>query len=100
MMKNRIRFAKATILASAVLLACLAGLASDKVAVYGTLVGIDQVTVGTVDQSGLSIAKNTTVDLKVYTVVRVVFRDDKLVNVRTWPRLEQTDVSGGKWLIR
>ena len=44
--------------------------------------------------------KDATVDLQVYTVVRIVFKDEKLTNVRIWPKLELSGVSGGTWLIR
>jgi hypothetical protein len=71
-----------------------------KFAIYGKIVGVDQASIGTVDQFGMSNSKDATVDLKVYTIVRIVFRDDKLVHVRIWPKLEQSDMSGGTWRIR
>ncbi|HVP90344.1 MAG TPA: hypothetical protein VMS75_03905 [Terriglobales bacterium] len=71
-----------------------------KVAVYGKVVGTNQVTTGTVDQTGSSFNKDLTVDLQVFTVVRLVFKDEKLTNVRIWPKLELSGVSGGTWYIR
>jgi hypothetical protein len=71
-----------------------------KVAVYGKVVGVSQATTGTIDETGSSFSKDLTVDLQVYTVIRVVFKDEKLTNVKTWPKLEVSGVSGGTWLIK
>ncbi len=38
--------------------------------------------------------------VQVFTAVRIVFKDEKLVGVRTWPRMESSSVSGGSRLIR
>jgi hypothetical protein len=29
-----------------------------------------------------------------------VFKEDKLISVRTWPKLESSDIAGGTWYIR
>lgn len=71
-----------------------------KVAVYGKIVGVSQATTGTIDETGSSFNKDLTVELQVYTVVRIVFKDEKLTNVRIWPKLELSGVSGGTWYIR
>jgi hypothetical protein len=71
-----------------------------KVAVYSKLVGTSSATRGTISDIGLSNSKDATVTLKVFTVIRMVFRDEKLVNVRTWPKIEGSSVSGGNsWSV-
>jgi hypothetical protein len=71
-----------------------------KIAVYGLLVGTDSASLGTINRDGMSDAKDAMVSLQIYTVVRIVFRDDKLISVRTWPKLESSAIAGGTWYIR
>jgi len=71
-----------------------------KVAVYGLLLGTDSATMGTIDGGGMSFAKDATVNLQIYTVIRVVFKEDKLISVRTWPKLESSNITGGTWHLR
>jgi hypothetical protein len=71
-----------------------------KIEVYGLLVGTDSVTMGTINSAGMSAGMDNTVNLKSYTVIRVVFNEDKLANVRTWPKLESSTITGGSWRIR
>jgi hypothetical protein len=71
-----------------------------KFALYGKVVGTSSATMGSIDEMGLSYAKDATVELKILTVVRLVFLDDKLVNVRTWPKVEAERISGGNaWRV-
>jgi hypothetical protein len=55
---------------------------------------------GTINSAGMSAGMDNTVNLKSYTVIRVVFNEDKLANVRTWPKLESSTITGGSWRIR
>jgi hypothetical protein len=71
-----------------------------RVAIYNKLVGTDTSHFGEVDQYGMSAAKDAQINLEKYTVIRVVFLDDKLVHSRVWPKLEQSAFSGGTWLHR
>lgn len=71
-----------------------------KFALYGLQVAADSATMGTIDQMGMSFQKDSTVNLEVFTVVRITFRDDKLVDVRTWPKLQSSSVAGGTWYMR
>lgn len=71
-----------------------------KIEVYGLLVGTDSATMGTINSAGMSAGMDNTVNLKTYTVIRVVFNEDKLTNVRTWPKLESSTIAGGSWRIR
>jgi hypothetical protein len=71
-----------------------------KIAVYGLLVGTDSATSGSVDQFGMTSSKDASHSLQIFTVVRIVFRDDQLVDVRTWPKIENSEIAGGAWRIR
>ena len=71
-----------------------------KIAVYGLLVGTETATSGGIDEYGRGVDKDAAYLLQIYTAVRVVFLDGNLVDVRTWPKVESSEVSGGKWRIR
>lgn len=71
-----------------------------KIAVYALLVGTDAATTGVIDGQGMTVGKDATFRLEIYTAVRVVFRDDKLVHVRTWPKMESSTMTGGTRGIR
>ena len=71
-----------------------------KLALYGLQVATGSATMGTVDELGMSYQKDATVNLQVLTVVRIVFRDEKLVDVRVWPKLQSSSVAGGTWYYR
>jgi hypothetical protein len=72
-----------------------------KFATYGKVVGTSSATMGTIDGTGMSFSKDATVDLQVLTVIRIVFRDNKLINVRTWPKIEGMHMTGGNaWRVR
>lgn len=71
-----------------------------KIAVYGILVGTESATTGTVDEFGRGSMKDATHTLQIYTAVRIVFRDDKLISVRTWPKMESSEIAGGTWRLR
>lgn len=71
-----------------------------KVAVYVLQVGTDTATTGEVNELGQTIGKDASHTIQIFTAVRIVFKDDKLVSVRTWPKMESAAVSGGTKLIR
>lgn len=71
-----------------------------KIAFYGFLVGTESATTGTIDELGRGVDKDASYMVRIYTVVRVVFKDDKLVHVRTWPKVDSAEVSGGTWRQR
>jgi hypothetical protein len=71
-----------------------------KIAFYGFLVGTEAATTGTIDELGRGVDKDASYMVRIYTVVRVVFKDDKLVHVRTWPKVDSAEVSGGTWRQR
>ncbi len=50
---------------------------------------------GTISDIGMQNNKDATFTVKTFTVVRVVFRDDKLVNIRVFPKIEGSTMSGG-----
>ena len=71
-----------------------------KFALYGIQVAADSATMGTIDSMGMGFQKDSTVALQVFTVVRIAFRDDKLIDVRTWPKLQSSSIAGGTWYLR
>ncbi|HSQ79055.1 MAG TPA: hypothetical protein VLN41_00535 [Candidatus Bathyarchaeia archaeon] len=71
-----------------------------KIAVYGLLVATDSATTGSVDQFGMTSLKDASHSLQIFTAVRIVFRDDKLISVRAWPRIERSEIAGGAWRVR
>lgn len=71
-----------------------------KIAVYGLQVGTTSATTGQIDEMGRGVAKDTVYTVLIYTAIRIVFRDDRLVDVRTWPKLDRSSVSGGMWRDR
>jgi hypothetical protein len=71
-----------------------------KIAVYSKIVGTSEATRGTISDIGLSNNKDATVSLQIFTVIRMVFKNEKLVDVRTWPKIEGSTVSGGNsWSV-
>ncbi len=73
---------------------------SFKVAIYNKLVGTDSSHFGEINAMGMSATKDAQINLEKYTVIRVVFLDDKLVHSKVWPKLEQSGFSGGAWIQR
>ncbi|MGA2531732.1 MAG: hypothetical protein ABSG19_01710 [Candidatus Aminicenantales bacterium] len=71
-----------------------------KVLVYNKLIGTDTSHIGEIDGSGRGIMKDANINLQQYTVIRLVFKDDKLIQCRVWPKLDQSGFSGGTWLRR
>jgi hypothetical protein len=73
---------------------------SFKVVVYNKLVGTDSSMIGEIDGSGMGLGKDAKVNLEQFTVIRVVFKDDKMINFKVWPKMETSGFSGGTWLRR
>ncbi len=71
-----------------------------KFALYGLQVATDSATMGTIDSTGMSYQKDSTVNLETFTVIRITFRDDKLIEARTWPKLQSSSIAGGTWYMR
>lgn len=72
-----------------------------KVALYAKVVGTSSATMGSIDGMGMSVHKDGTVELKVLTVIRLVFKEDKLTDVRTWPKIDSSALSGGNsWRVQ
>lgn len=71
-----------------------------KIAVYGLLVGTETATTGEVDELGRTVMKDASLRVNIYTAIRIVFRDERLISVRTWPKMESSAVMGGTRYIR
>ena len=71
-----------------------------KIAVYGLLVATDSATTGTVDEFGRGSMKDASHSLQIYTAIRIVFRDEKLIDIHTWPKMESSEIAGGTWRLR
>jgi len=71
-----------------------------KVLIYNKLIGTDTSHIGEIDSMGMSTMKDANITLKQYTVIRLIFKDDKLLQYRVWPKLDQSGFSGGTWLKR
>ena len=71
-----------------------------KIATYGLLIGTETATTGTIDELGRGVDKDASYTVRVYTAIRITFRDDKLIDVRSWPKVDSSQVSGGTWLQR
>ncbi len=66
-----------------------------KVVVYNKLMSTDSTTMGEVDGMGRGIGKDLTITVAKYAVIRAVFRDERMIEFRVWPSLEQSAFSGG-----
>lgn len=71
-----------------------------KVLISNKLIGTDTSHIGEIDAMGMSTMKDANINLEQYTVIRLVFKDDKLLHCRVWPKLDQSGFSGGTWLRR
>jgi hypothetical protein len=66
-----------------------------KVVVYNKLLSTDTTTIGEVNEMGMGVLKDTKITLAEYAVVRAVFRDDKMIVFKVWPKLDQSNFSSG-----
>jgi hypothetical protein len=71
-----------------------------KIATYGLLIGTESATTGTIDDFGRGVYKDASYSVRIYRAIRITFRDDKLIDVQSWPRVESSQVAGGTWLQR
>ena len=71
-----------------------------KIAAYGILIGTETATTGTIDELGRGVDKDASYIVRIYSVIRITFRDDKLIDVRSWPKVDSSRVSGGTWRQR
>ena len=71
-----------------------------KVRISNKLISTDTSHIGEIDSMGMSTMKDANITLKQYTVIRLIFKDDKLLQYRVWPKLDQSGFSGGTWLKR
>jgi len=60
-----------------------------KVMVFSKVVGSTSATTGEIDSMGFSLSKDSTYVSNKYCVVRLVFRDDVLLNSRVWGNLDR-----------
>lgn len=71
-----------------------------KVGLYSKIVGTSTATMGTISDIGMQNNKDATFELKIFMVVRMVFRDERLVNVRVYPKIEGSTMTGGNsWRV-
>lgn len=66
-----------------------------KVVVYNKLIATDTTTIGEIDGMGAGVGKDMTITLAQYSVIRAVFRDERMVEFRVWPKLDQSMFSSG-----
>ncbi len=59
-------------------------------------ISTDAATTGRIGSYGLGIGKDSEYTSENYTLIRTVFRDDKLVNYRVWPSVSSSSISGWK----
>ncbi len=71
-----------------------------RVVVYNKLVEKDGTKLGAIDGMGMTASKDVSFEIERYSVIRVVFRDDVLIDFRVWPLLDQSAMSGGTFLRR
>jgi hypothetical protein len=56
----------------------------------------ESASLGEISGMGLSTRKDNVVDIEKYTLIRVVFRDKRLVQYKIWPNITSSTVSGFK----
>ena len=71
-----------------------------KIGLYSKIVGTSTATMGSISDIGMQNNKDGTFELKIFTVVRMVFKDDRLINVKVYPKVEGSTISGGNsWRV-
>lgn len=66
-----------------------------KVLVYIKEIGASAATTGEITDLGLSATKDTAYTVKHYSLIRLVFREDKLLHSRVWPRIDSSQLAEG-----
>jgi hypothetical protein len=56
----------------------------------------ESASVGEISGMGLSYRKDNTIDIENYTLIRVAFRNKKLIQFKIWPDITTSSVSGFK----
>ena len=59
-------------------------------------VGEDVASLGIIDMTGLSDLKDKNVMTQQYSIIRVVFKDNQLINFRIWPNVSQARMARKK----
>lgn len=71
-----------------------------KVMVFSKVVGTAEGTRGQMDGAGFNIYKDSTYQVEKFSVIRLIFQDDALVQSRVWPGLEQSRFVEAATVIR
>jgi len=71
-----------------------------RVILFTKKVRTDSATLGSIDSLGRSFAMDTGYTTERFTIIRTVFRDGVLVNVRVWADVSQTSISGQKVYVK
>ena len=66
-----------------------------KLLVYIKELGLTAATTGEITDLGLTATKDTAYTVRHYSLIRLVFKDDKLVDSRVWPRIDSSQLSEG-----
>jgi hypothetical protein len=56
----------------------------------------ESASIGEISGMGLSYRKDNTIDIENYTLIRVAFRNKKLIQFKIWPDITTSSVSGFK----
>lgn len=66
-----------------------------KFLVYIKELGLSAATTGEITDLGLTAIKDTAYTVRHYSLIRLVFKDNKLVHSRVWPRIDSSQLSEG-----
>ncbi len=66
-----------------------------KLLVYIKEIGASAATTGEITDLGLSATKDTAYMVKHYSLIRLIFKDDKLLHFRVWPRIDSSQLAEG-----
>ena len=56
----------------------------------------ESASLGEISGMGLSTRKDNIVDIEKYTLIRIVFRDERLVQYKIWPNITSSSITGFK----
>ncbi len=71
-----------------------------KILVYIKEIGASAATTGEITDLGLSATKDTAYMVKHYSLIRLVFKNDRLVHSRVWPRIDSSQLAEGVIRVR
>jgi len=66
-----------------------------KVLVYIKEIGASAATTGEITDLGLSATKDTAYTVRHYSLIRLVFKEEKLIHSRVWPRIDSSQLAEG-----